>query len=301
MKPQLSVVIPTYNHLSLLKRLLASLLTQDIEPHVFEVLVVSDGSTDDTHDYLADFCRTHPSFRWTSQENQGPAAARNRGLSMVEAPVIAYTDDDCVADPGWVRAILDLFESRPDILGMEGRTVTVPEDVTPMTHQLEGAGQCYATANAAYRREVLTAVGGFDTAFFYGNEDVDVAWRIMAQGPVVYNEHMVIIHPPVPRTFYKFIRKPETYGVEILLYKKHPERYLELKRHKPLFVIYISIGLRYLPTELVPCVTLLLKKPILALKSMVGLLMQRVWLILLIPRFLSMYFGVIKRNQTYVS
>ena len=301
MKPQLSVVIPTYNRARLLKRLLNSLLDQDIRSDIFEVLVVSDGSTDNTHDYLTAFCRKHPSFRWTGQQNQGPAAARNLGLSCVESALVAFTDDDCLADSGWVQAILDVFNTRPDILGMEGRTVTISEDTTPLTHQLEGSGQCYATANVAYRRETLQEAGGFDPAFFYGNEDVDVAWRVMERGPVVYNEHMVIIHPPIPRTLYNFIRKPETYGVEILLYKKHPERYLQKKHHNPLFVIYSSMGIRYLPVELAQCLPLVLKKPILAFKSIIGLLMQRIWLILLVPRFLSMYFGIIKRNQTYVS
>jgi glycosyltransferase involved in cell wall biosynthesis len=301
MKPQLSVVIPTYNRLHLLKRTLASLLTQDIAPESFEVLVVSDGSTDDTHDYLNTFCQKHPFSKWTMQQNQGPSSARNFGLSQVKSPLIAFTDDDCLADPGWIQSILDMFNTQPNILGMEGKTVTIPEETTPLTHQLEGSGQCYATANVAYRREALQEVAGFDPAFFYGNEDVDVAWRVMEQGPVVYNEHMVIIHPPLPRTLYKFIRKPETYGVEILLYKKHPERYLQQKHHKPLYVIYSSIGIRYLPQELGQCMPLVLKRPVLAFKSIIGLLMQRVWLILLVPRFLSMYFGIIKRNQTYVS
>ena len=301
MKPQLSVVIPTYNRLHLLKRTLASLLTQDIAPESFEVLVVSDGSTDDTHDYLNTFCQEHPFFKWTMQQNQGPSSARNFGLSQVKSPLIAFTDDDCLADPGWIQSILDMFNTQPDILGMEGKTVTIPEETTPLTHQLEGSGQCYATANVAYRREVLQEAGGFDPAFFYGNEDVDIAWRVMDRGPVVYNEHMVIIHPPIPRTLYKFIRKPETYGVEILLYKKHPERYIQKKHHNPLYVIYSSIGIRYLPQELAQCMPWVLKRPVLAFKSIIGLLMQRVWLILLVPRFLSMYFGIIKRNQTYVS
>ena len=301
MKPQLSVVIPTYNRVRLLKRLLNSLMDQDVESGVFEVLVVSDGSTDNTHDYLTAFCHQHSSFTWTGQQNQGPAAARNLGLSYVQSALVAFTDDDCLADSGWIQAILDMFNTRPDILGMEGRTVTIPEDTTPLTHQLEGSGQCYATANVAYRRETLQEAGGFDPAFFYGNEDVDVAWRVMERGPVVYNERMVIIHPPIPRTLYNFIRRPETYGVEILLYKKHPERYLQKKHHNPLFVIYSSMGIRYLPVELAQCLPLVLKKPILAFKSIIGLLMQRIWLILLVPRFLSMYFGIIKRNQTYVS
>lgn len=297
---RLSVVIPTYNRPRLLERLLNSLAVQDAGKGSFEVLVVSDGSTDGTHAFLEDFCLGHEGFRWCMQANQGPAAARNYGLNRVDSDIVAFTDDDCEADPGWVQEIIRLFDERPELLGMEGKTVTIREQLTPFTHQIEGSGECYASCNVAYRRQALIKIGGFDSSFFYGNEDVDVAWRMMRKGPVVYNERMVIIHPPISRSFIKFIRQPETYGVEILLYQRHPERYRQVKKRNPLHVIFVSIGLRYFPRELRRSYPLVAGHPFQYAKVVAGLIMQRVWLLFVAPRLLAMYFGLIKQNQAYV-
>lgn len=299
-KPPLCVVIPTYNRPALLARLLESLAGQDVPADQFDVLVVSDGSTDHTDAYLESFCQSHPNFRWLVQKNQGPAAARNFGLAQTMSDYVAFTDDDCLAAPDWVRETLKRFYEHPDILGMEGKTVTNHEQRTPFTHYVEGNGACYASCNVAYRRQALIELGGFDTRFYYGNEDVDLAWRMMQRGPVVFNERMVIVHPPVPRSFFKFIRHPETYGVEIILYQNHPERYLQTKKHNPLHVIFISIGLRYLPGQIRSSLRMSGRRPLVFLKALTGLALQRVWLLCLAPRMLAMYFGVIRKNRSYV-
>lgn len=299
-KPPLCVVIPTYNRPALLARLLESLAGQNVSPDQFDVLVVSDGSTDHTHAFLETFCQSHPNFHWFVQKNQGPAAARNFGLEQATSDYVAFTDDDCIADANWVREILERFHDQPDILGMEGKTVTNHEQRTPFTHYVEGNGECYASCNVAYRRQALIELGGFDTRFYYGNEDVDLAWRMMQRGRVVFNERMVIVHPPVPRSFLKFIRHPETYGVEIILYQNHPERYLKTKKHHPLHVIFISIGLRYLPGQIISSLHMSGRRPLVFLKALTGLALQRVWLLCLAPRMLAMYFGLIRKNQSYV-
>lgn len=298
---RVSVITPTYNRPHLLKKLLDSLVQQGVSAESYEVIVVSDGSTDGTHAFLDAYCSELPTFRYIVQENQGPAAARNCGLEAAKGEIIAYTDDDCVAAPNWIEEIAELFDARPDVIGMEGQTVTIDDQVTPFTHQVVGSGECYASCNAAYRREPLREIGGFDRSFFYGNEDVDVAWRIMKLGTVVYNERMVIIHPPIPLTFMKFVRVPETYGVEILLHKRHPEKYRAVKKHNPLYVVFLSIGLRYLPGEIIRFGRMCAGMPGLWLKTMAGLLVRRVWLLLVAPRLLAMYCGLVKENKSYVS
>lgn len=300
MNQPLSIVIPTYNRPHLLARLLDSLAVQNVPAGSFDVLVVSDGSTDGTHAFLEEFCRAHPGFHWCAQPNRGPAATRNYGLARVDGEIVAFTDDDCVADPGWVSEILRTFSERPDVLGIEGKTVTIRDQVTPFTHQIIGNGECYASCNVAYRRQALIEIGGFDESFFYGNEDVDVAWRMMKRGPVVFNDQMVMMHPPVPRSFLKFIRQPETYGVEILLYHRHPERYKVVKKRNPLHVIFVSIGVRYLPRELKQGIRMVVGNPTLYVKVVAGLLLQRVWLLFVAPRLFAMYFGLIKQNRAYV-
>ncbi len=79
-KPLVSVVVAAYNASVLLKRALISLQTQSLDASLYEVIVIDDGSVDNTPHVLRDFCESAPNFRWYSQSNQGPARARNVGI-----------------------------------------------------------------------------------------------------------------------------------------------------------------------------------------------------------------------------
>src|SRR5688572_29764368 len=97
--PALSVVVPTYMRAELLERLLVTM--NDVVAPVggFEVIVVDDGSTDTTGDVVR---RSALPIRYVRQENRGPATARNRGWQMAAAPIVVFTDDDCVPDRRWL-------------------------------------------------------------------------------------------------------------------------------------------------------------------------------------------------------
>src|SRR5689334_5243212 len=98
--PEVSVVIPTHNRLEVLAEVLQALESQQGAPP-FEVVVVDDGSTDGTGDWLRN--RT---FRLNllvlSQENRGPAAARNTGVAVASGRWVAFLGDDTVPSPGWL-------------------------------------------------------------------------------------------------------------------------------------------------------------------------------------------------------
>src|SRR4051794_8981691 len=96
--PKLSVVIATYNRRDLLLRTLESLAQQTLPRHEFEVLVVVDGSTDDTVERLR-LKKTPAALRIFEQQNRGQAAARNVGIREALAPVILFLDDDITCSP----------------------------------------------------------------------------------------------------------------------------------------------------------------------------------------------------------
>lgn len=103
-----SVIIPTYNRAGLIREAVESALAQVPQP--LEVIVVDDGSTDDT----AAVCATlPPPVRYVRQENAGPAAARNRGLRAARGDVVAFLDSDDVWFPGKLRTQLDALASAP--------------------------------------------------------------------------------------------------------------------------------------------------------------------------------------------
>ena len=108
-----SIVIPSYNRRSFLEPCLESLTKQTF--HKFEVIIVDDGSTDGTIEYLAEFKKGHPDIhlRWfIHEENLGANAARNRGVQEAEGSFVAFLDDDCIVKPEWLEELIKGFDKK---------------------------------------------------------------------------------------------------------------------------------------------------------------------------------------------
>jgi GT2 family glycosyltransferase len=187
--PRLSVVVPTFNRARLLERLLRVLdrcatLAGDVE-----VIVVDDGSTDDTEQVVGRW----PHVVYIRQANAGPATARNRGWHAARAPVVVFTDDDTVPDETWLLDLQGAIEASPEVAGFGGTIEPLVRGFLADFVQLErqvnhGVDddrdvRWLVTANAAFRREALKAVGGFDDRFpRAAGEDVDLSFRLLDAG-----------------------------------------------------------------------------------------------------------------------
>ena len=189
--PSVSVVVATRNRAEMLERLLDALAAQR-GAGLFEVVAVDDGSTDDTWDRLTRRAEVETAFTLVplrQEVNAGPATARNRGWRAASAPVVCFTDDDCIPRPGWREAHLARVTCGADIV--QGQTLPVPEQRdrwNPLCRSYTRTrdGGFYETCNMAYRREVLEAVDGFDETFrFPYGEDTDLAWRAIDKGYAV--------------------------------------------------------------------------------------------------------------------
>ena len=134
----------------------------------------------------------------------GPAAARNAGWRASRAPWIAFLDDDVVVDDRWLADLgRDLAQAGVDVAGSQGNvTVPLPEDRRPTDWERNVAGLAHAqwiTADCAYRRSDLLAVGGFDERFPRAyREDADLALRIVARGKRIVRGTRRITHPVRP-------------------------------------------------------------------------------------------------------
>lgn len=193
--PAISVVVPTYNRRDRLERMLAALAAQEFD-HPYEVVVVSDGSTDTTNEYLRSADHGVP-VRVVEQSNQGPAAARNRGIEVARGELIVFLDDDVIADRHLLRTHHEAHRDRPAL-------VTIGPMDAPPDHAMSAwvfweqvmldrqyramkQGEWSATArqfytgNAAIRRQHLVDCGGFDTGFRRA-EDVELAYRLAERG-----------------------------------------------------------------------------------------------------------------------
>ena len=185
-----SVVLATHNRARRLEALLRSLREQTIGTSSFEVVVVDDGSTDDTSTVLADErARGALDLRVLRHERaRGPAVARDAGWRVARGELIAFTDDDCVLTPEWLAELGAAWDGAPDRL-VQGRTDPDPREIAgegpfSRTLRVTALGPNYQTANVAYPRALLERVGGFDTVTFTvpGGEDADLAWRCFEAG-----------------------------------------------------------------------------------------------------------------------
>lgn len=193
-EPAVSVVIPTYQRAELLQRAVAALFAQ--EPNIgFEIVVVDDGSTDDTSLLLASLVPPPGVLvRCIHQARRGPAAARNRGLHVASGAIVAFTDDDCVVAPNWVASIEAAFAQPDPPAGVGGALRSLPSAHFVGRFQAWAAADAQAcedasgilwlnAANAAFTRQALLAVGGFDETFVRpGGEEVDLCRRLRAAG-----------------------------------------------------------------------------------------------------------------------
>jgi GT2 family glycosyltransferase len=228
--PRVSVVVCSYNGGRTLKQCLNSLLAVDYPD--YEVIVVDDGSTDDTAQILAQF----PSVRVIHQPNQGLSVARNVGLQAATGSIIAYTDSDCYADAHWIAQLVHQFQ-RSDAVAVGGPNLS-PEDgwragcvaASPgqPTHVLESdqVAEHIPGCNMAFRRDDLLAINGFDPCFRKAGDDVDICWRLQQAGHwIAFAPGAVVWHHrrQSPRAY---LRQQAGYGeAEALLQFKHPDKF----------------------------------------------------------------------------
>jgi glycosyltransferase involved in cell wall biosynthesis len=229
-----SVVVPTYNRAHLLGRLFDALAAQEgVGP--FELIVVDNASTDDTPAVLARLAAESPLPVVTLHMpvNAGPSKARNVGWRAGRAEIVAFTDDDCVPQPGWLASLLARFETadvvqghtEPDpadghVIGPFGRTVIVRAE----------HGH-YETCNLAYRRDLLERLDGFDEQFHRvvggpvtWGDDADMGWRARKAGArTAFADDALVLHGLRPSSFRRHLREiPRRDGL-VLMLRRHPD------------------------------------------------------------------------------
>jgi glycosyltransferase involved in cell wall biosynthesis len=228
-EPSVSVVVATRDRAERLAQLLASLRAQTLDPAGFEVIVVDDGSTDTTPAVLR-AAAAENGLRLRSirrPDSRGPAAARNAGWRAARAPLVAFTDDDCVATPAWLEEGLAAARAAAVVQGRVDPNPAQLHLLGPFSRTLEvhSAGPEFHTCNIFYRRELLEGLGGFDESFpLPGGEDTDLGWRARASGatiayaPAAHVLHEVARLGPLPML--RFARRWEH---AIPVFAKHPE------------------------------------------------------------------------------
>jgi glycosyltransferase involved in cell wall biosynthesis len=226
-----SIIIPTFNGGSRIGYCLDSLMKQTTGRDV-EILVVDDGSTDNT----ASVVSSYSSVRLIAQANAGPASARNRGALEAKGKILLFTDDDCVPMPDWLAAMLEPF-SDPEVVGAKGVYRTHQKSLAARFVQIEYEDKYRLMAglpsidfidtySAGFRRERFLEMAGYDTSFPVAcAEDVELSYRMSARGWKMKFVPTAIVYHTHPATFSSYLKKKYKFAFwRVLAVRKNPSK-----------------------------------------------------------------------------
>jgi len=228
--PEISVVVPTFRRPDLLERLVRSLEQQTLDPSRFDVVVVDDASGDGTFATLEALAKASPIRMRVleAERNGGPASARNLGWRTATAPIVAFTDDDCVVEAAWLEHGLRQLQLRPEVGILQGRTLkpTAPYDETAWTvsREILEPSAWFEGCNLFVRREALEAVGGFDEAITLPwGEDTELGWSVLDAGfERGYDQDAIVRHDLAERGLSWHLKMGYREGHLIRIARNHP-------------------------------------------------------------------------------
>jgi glycosyltransferase involved in cell wall biosynthesis len=198
--PRLTIQLCTYNRARLLERVLEALFDQTVPDDAYEVVLVNDGSPDDTNaviERVRSLARC--TFTVIEQPNSGLAKARNAGIAASRGERIAFIDDDVLPTPVFAAEHLASDDRYGDVI-VRGAVINAEsfDDLpVPVWTPKNYSGNYFWTSNVSLRRSRLDLVGGrFDDSFSeYGWEDIELGMRLRAAGTLgVFNRFAVAFH-----------------------------------------------------------------------------------------------------------
>lgn len=224
-----SVVVPTYNRLPILQKCLAALEKQTIK-QLYEVVVVDDGSTDGTVEFLQSHSHDFPHVRLLLQNHEGAAIARNTGLDASKGEIIVFIDSDLVVTPVFLESHAKSLKDKDCCFtyGLVVNTNNFDEPTSERAKVTDISNAFFATGNVAIAKHWLVEAGKFDTSFRqYGWEDLELGVRLKNLGlklikcpqAVGYHWHPAFTIDKMQR----MLDVEEQRGrMSIVFYQKHP-------------------------------------------------------------------------------
>lgn len=225
----ISIVIPTYNAAQTLIECVQACLNQDYPRDKLEIIIVDDGSTDDTQEII----KKYP-VMYIYQSNSGPAKARNTGWRSAKGEVIFFTDSDCIPDKEWISRVIRKFISN-DIGAVAGSyeiankksllAQCIHEEIIERHLRMSEQICAFGSYNVAIRRKVLEEVGGFNEEYRYASgEDNDLSYRILKAGYKIYFAKDALVAHYHPEKLYKYLKGQYRHGFwRMKLYRDHPD------------------------------------------------------------------------------
>ncbi len=247
-----SVVIPTYNRLPILQKCLQAMEAQDFA-QPYEIVVVDDGSTDGTVDFLQSHPHQFPHVRLFLQNHEGAAIARNTGIDRATGDTIVFIDSDLVVTPIFLSAHAQALENsdRAFTYGLVINTSDFEKPTSAKVKIQDISTAFFATGNVAIAKHWLIAAGKFDTSFRqYGWEDLELGVRlknlslklIKCPAAVGYHWHPAFTIDQLPRLVNV---EAERGRMGVVFYQKHPTWEVKLMIQMTWFHVLLWGGLSF--------------------------------------------------------
>lgn len=244
-EPRVSVIVPTFKRLTLLRRCLTALSNQTLDPQYFEVIVADDEASSETKEVVEHLSR-ESSFSITYIEvtkTTGPAGARNAGARHARFPILAFTDDDCVPEPQWLEEGIKPFRAGALVVAGAIR-MPISDNPTDFERNEARLEECeFVTANCFLRKDIFWDEGGFDESFTCAwREDSDLLFRFLKRGILpVHSRSAVVIHPVRAAPWGVSVVQQRKVMFDALLFKKHRELYRRKIRRAPPWSYYLTV------------------------------------------------------------
>jgi GT2 family glycosyltransferase len=170
----------------------------------------------------------YSAVRWIFLADTGIPAKRNAGTMAAKSALVGFIDDDCVAQPGWVKAAKKFMELNPGLAGFSGQTLVerTRDTAYPVNEYKRLESPRFRTNNMFYVKKALSEIGGFDPRFTVQREDVDVAFSLLEKGlHIGHCEDSIVKHLHRAGEKWDLLKNCVNRRFDPLLYKKHRALY----------------------------------------------------------------------------
>ena len=225
-----SVIVPAYNAKATIGKTLEALSRQNFTKP-YEVIVVDDGSNDDTGRIVRSFA----SVKYVHQENAGPASARNHGARRAEGEYLAFTDSDCIPHEDWISTLMEgfLHAGVGVVAGSYGianpafilSRCICKEILWRHAHLMPDFPNSFGSYNFCVKKNIFEAVGGFNTSYRSASgEDNDLSYKIVAAGNRIYFKREALVNHYHPTRVFKYLKEQFRHGFwRVKMYQDHPQ------------------------------------------------------------------------------
>jgi cellulose synthase/poly-beta-1,6-N-acetylglucosamine synthase-like glycosyltransferase len=230
-RPFISVIIPAFNAANIIHNTLSALKNQRYPKDFFEVIVVDDGSRDNTAEVAQKM-----GVVVLAQSNQGAGVARNLGVKRAKGEIILFTDSDCEPQEDWIELMVEPFQN-PEVVGAKGFYKTKQHEFAARFAQAEYEIKCNMlkkahyidfidTYSAAYRRDIFLEAGGFDAVYTTASgEDSELSYKLSMKGYKMVAVPNAFVYHLHPDTISKYLKKKYRNAYwRVVTWKKYPSK-----------------------------------------------------------------------------